>query len=497
MRFTSQIQLGGLTLLAVLGTGTAYGSPSDSGELEQLRQQLAAQQAQIEALQAAVTKQQAILDAQQPSEADTTAMTVTAIDMKDELPQQPSEADATAMTVTTDDDDRPASDDRENPLAARKDEGFVGSWQLPGTKARMRIGGYAKMNIVSNLDPLQTQDRFIVGSIPPDGTVIEGAEEEVTLTVDQSRVNLELREPTPVGNLRAFVEGDFAGSNETFRLRHAFGQYGAMLAGKTWSSLMDLSNSPEEVDFEGINGRINVRQAQLRFFPSIGSFNFTLSLEDPQPDVSGGSGISQMPDVVIGIDNTNWGLLKRINKQAGWDARVALIGRQIEARADGVGAKESTFGWGITASGSAMAPFFSEKDKFLWQLTYGDGVGRYLNDLGTIGGQDAIFSPDGDLKTWPVFAGYLSYQHWWKSNWRSNLTFSWVKLDAYGFQSTAEYVDSFGDPYERTLRASANLLYSPFPRVELGGEILWGQRTNANNTDGEAKQVQFSVKYYY
>ncbi len=486
------------------------------------RQLLAAQQTQIEALQEALQMERQLpadqprrpseadptamsvtaIDMaddqpQQPGETDTTAATVTAIDMADDQPQQPSEADTRAMTVSADVADRPAGDDRESPQSALTDESFVGSWRLPGTEARMRIGGFVKMNIINNLDPLQTKDRFIVGAIPPDGAKIPGAEADTTLSVEQSRVNLELREPTARGNLRAFVEGDFAGSEGTFRLRHAFGQYGSMLAGKTWSTLMDLSNRPEEVDFEGINGRINVRQPQLRFFPSIGSFNFTLSLEDPSPDVSGGTGISQMPDVVIGIDKTNWGLLKRINERPGWNARVALIGRIIESRNNGVGSKESTYGWGITASGSTEVPYFSEKDQFLWQLTYGDGVGRYVNDLGTIGGQDAIFSPNGDLKTWPVFAGYLSYQHWWKSNWRSNLTFSWVKVDAYGFQSTEPYLDRFGNPYERTLRASVNLLYSPIPRVELGGELLWGQRTNANNTEGEAKQIQISAKYYY
>ena len=62
-------------------------------------------------------------------------------------------------------------------------------------------------------------------------------------------------------------------------------------------------------------------------------------------------------------------------------------------------------GWGITAGGTIPFKALAEKDEFLWQLTYGEGIGRYINDLGTIGGHDAIFAPDGELEALPVFGG--------------------------------------------------------------------------------------------
>ncbi len=506
---SASVQRGPLlfTFLTVL---PVFGVAAETGELEQLRQMLAAQQAQIDTLQQAVKRQQATLDAQQkllqgtseqqdiPDQTDRTALTVQAVQTDKSAAVK---AQSIALSGSKSDDANygpQGQDPPEHPKAASKADSFLGSWPLPDTNARLRIGGYVKMNIVDNLDPLQTKDRFIVGTIPPSGTVVEGAEKDISLTVAQSRVNLELRDQSEVGDLRAFVEGDFAGDGDTFRLRHAFGQFREMLAGKTWSTLMDLETAPEELDFEGINGQINVRQAQLRFFPTIRDFlNFTLSLEDPSPDVSGGTGISELPDVVIGIDNFNFGFLQRMNARPGWGARLALIHRQIKAREGNSGSKVSTSGWGVTASGHIPAPFWADNDKLLWQLTYGDGIGRYVNDLGTIGGQDAIFSPSGKLQTWQVFAGYFSYQHWWRSKLRSNLTFSWVKVDTYDFQSTPSYIDQYGDPYEQTLRASLNLIYSPIARVDLGAEYLWGQRKNANNSEGQANQIQFSAKYHY
>ena len=391
------------------------------------------------------------------------------------------------------------SDIPEDPLAALADESFPGAWRIPGTSAAMRIGGYVKMNIINSFDPLATRDRFIVGTIPPEDVVVPGAEEEFAVSASQSRLNFDLRDQTDLGQVRAFMEGDFAGDEDTFRLRHAFGQFRQMLAGQTWSTLMDINSSPEEVDFEGINGRINVRQAQLRFFPQIAEdLNLRFSLEDPQPDVTDGEGVSEVPDIVISLDRVSLGGLERFSLFSGWNARVGLIGRQIKARpiegVDGMGNlelgdKESTTGWGLTASGRSPFTRWGERDQFLWQVTYGEGIGRYINDLSTVGGQDAVFAPDGSLKALPVFAGYLSFQHWWREKWRSNFTFSWVDVDNFDFQPP--------EAYDKTFRGSINLMYNPVPRVELGTELLWGTRKNKEVRSGDASQIQVSARYLF
>jgi len=172
---------------------------------------------------------------------------------------------------------------------------FPGSLPIPGTSAAMRIGGFVKMNIVESFDPIGSPDRFIVSTIPVPQT--SGATTS-SLTVSQSRLNLELRDVTRGGPLRAFVEGDFAGSDvvsasalNTFRLRHAFGQYKALLIGKTWSTFMDANARPEDLDFEGINGQILVRQPQIRYFPKIAKdWNLLAALDDPSPEIAGGDG---------------------------------------------------------------------------------------------------------------------------------------------------------------------------------------------------------------
>lgn len=503
-----------LPLLAcvLLSAPAVFGAANLEDELAGFRALLDAQQTQLAALQRTVEQQQTLLDAQQVLLESLGAAPGGAavagpggsqpVGPGGSQPagsvSTPGTAEEPLASASRHGTGRPVEDTPEDPNAAGQPSFFPGAWSVPGSNAAMRIGGYVKLNFVNNFDPLVIQDRFIVGAIPPDGFSLDGATEGFAVTAQQSRVNLDLREQTSKGSLRAFVEGDFAGSGDTFRLRHAFGQFGQLLAGKTWSTLMDLDASPEELDFEGINGRINVRQAQLRFFPRVGkALNLSVSLEDPAPDISGGTGISKWPDIVIGVDRVPGGRLAWADRKSGWSARTNVIGRQIKARADDVGTEKSAIGWGIVASGRIPVRVWDERDQFLWQMIYGDGIGRYVNDLGTLGGQDAIFSPEGKLETLPVFAGYLSYQHWWNARWRSNATISWVKVDGYDYQSSEDYQALFGPAYDRTLRTAINLLFTPVQRVELGAELLWGERENGDGSKGDASQLQVSAKYLY
>lgn len=382
------------------------------------------------------------------------------------------------------------------------DPEFPGAWHLPGTTAAMKIGGYVNLAIVHNFDPIGSSDSFIVGTIPPEGTEEFDSYNDTSVTASQTRLNIEVREHTSLGILRAFAEGDFEGDGNTFRLRHAFGQYGWLLAGKTWSTFANLDALPEEVDFEGINGAILQRQSQLRFFPRLGkNYNLVWSIEDPTTDIQNGVGAKGRGDLVFSVDRLPLGEL------GAWNYKVAFLLRDLKGRYSPDGATDvidstmvrSTSGWGITTSGVKPLTFWGDDDFVQWQLTYGKGIGHYLNDLATIGGGDAVFGPDGKLHALPVLAGFLSYSHAWSSerwflkSWpglfRSNLMVSWVDIDNFDFQA--------GDSYNQTWRASTNLFYYPTQNVRLGAEFLWGERTNKDESKGSATQLQFSARYSF
>jgi len=361
---------------------------------------------------------------------------------------------------------------------------FPNSIPIPGTAAAIRIGGFVKANMAISFDTIGSEDSFIVGSIPTNPQ--EQGESEVNLNVSQSRLNFDLRDQTQLGALRAFIEADFAAEGDVFRLRHAFGQFQDFLIGKTDSAFVDTEARPEELDFEGINGAINVRQTQIRFFPAIGKdWNLVLSLEDPKPEINNGEGITQNPDIVIAIRRT-W--FER------WHVKTGLLLRRIRGSWDvDPNVKDDTNGWAVSLSGKTSVRLWHPNDNFLFQINTGRGYGRYVNDLSSIseqeGGQDGVFDPNGNLQELPVFSGYLAFQHWWNGALRSTFIASYVNVDTYDFQD--------GSAYDNTQRVSANIIWSPSSRVDLGSELIWGKRKDKNNASGDAVQWQMSAKYRF
>jgi hypothetical protein len=378
----------------------------------------------------------------------------------------------------------------EDPTLSRDQEIQPGSILLPGTNASLKIGGYVKLAFIKSFDPLASVDRFIVGAIPVTSNN-EFSFDESHITSSQSRLNLDLIDSTDMGNFRAFVEGDFAGSGDTFRMRHAYGQFRDVLAGKTWSVFYDPVASPEELDFEGINGQVSVRQSQARYFPSIGKdWDLSIAVEDPVAQIStldpetnevvDADGVSDQPDITFSIRKN----FKRLSH-----VRFAGVLRQISARPVAGESTETEFAWGVNVSGVVKTPRFGELDNLKFQLIYGEGIGRYVNDLNTLGGYDGVFDTEGNIKTLPVLAGFAAYQHWWTGSMRSTFLFSGVYVDNYSFQAD--------DAYKKTERVSGNLIFSPVPRFDVGMEVIWGKRTNEDNQSGDAIQTQISTRYRF
>jgi hypothetical protein len=366
-------------------------------------------------------------------------------------------------------------------------DSFPGSIALPGSSAAIRIGGFVKVNVVASLDPIGTDDRFIAGSIPVpyDG----GGSTQSKINASQSRLNIDLRDNTPQGPFRAFIEGDFDGDNgsgngENLRLRHAFGQYRSLLAGKTWTAFMDRESIPEDLDFEGINGQILVRHAQLRFFPSIGKdWDLIFSIEDSSPEIGNGSGVSKIPDIVASVRRT-W--------YERWHVKTAVLFRNLDADCDDClsGGGDSSQAWGLTISGKTAVKTWDDRDNFIFQVSYGEGYSHYVNDLNSTDVPDAVFNiATGKLSTLPAFAAYVAVQKWWTESSRSNFNLGYVEVDNEDFQDP--------DEYKRTVRAMVNYIWSPTARVDVGGEVLVGKRDNVDGRDGRATQIQFALTYRY
>ena len=88
-----------------------------------------------------------------------------------------------------------------------------------------------------------------------------------------------------------------------------------------------------------------------------------------------------------------------------------------------------------------------------------------------------------------MFAGYVAYQHWWRGSTRSTLNLSWVDVDNLSFEDD--------NAYHNTFRGALNLIWSPAARIDLGAELIYGERENKDGASANAFQIQLSSKYRF
>ena len=264
---------------------------------------------------------------------------------------------------------------------------FPGSFKIPGTDAAIRFGGQIRTILVRNLGALGTEDRFVTSSIPIEGTPEASKSSRTTLTANPSRFETDFRTPTAVGPLRAYLSGDFAGSNRTYRLRHAFGQWRGWLVGQTWSAFSDPEAEPDGLDFEGLNAISLFRQPGIRWTrPFKDSYELALAIENPSPDLTGASGVNQVPDFIARVRfNTNENPSgRRLLFRGGGHVQAALLIRQLRGEPiDQANTTLSTGGIGVHVSGRLPAPW-RQQDYLKFATAAGTGIGRYITDLGTL-----------------------------------------------------------------------------------------------------------------
>lgn len=370
---------------------------------------------------------------------------------------------------------------------------FPGSFRIPGTDAALKIGGQVRFTGVNSFDAIGSEDRFVTSSIPIKGTEAAGKESRVAYIATPSRLNFDMRTPTGVGSMRAYVEADYAGPNNTFRLRHAFGQWQKFLIGQTWSTFADPEAEPDGIDFEGLNAISLFRQAQVRWTQPFGDDkSVSVAVENPRPDVTNAAGLNQIPDFVFRFrwepERVRGPLLLL---QGIGHVQAGLLLRQIRAEpAEAPNSTISTGGIGVNVSGRMVPGFWNDRDDIRWAVYAGRGIGSYITDLRTLGGQDAVYDPVANtLDALPVAATYGGYQHWWSDKLRSTATFGWVYVKNLDIQE--------GGALHQTWRTSINLTWSPIQRLDLVGEFLHGQRLNKDGQKGKASQWQFGTRFRF
>jgi hypothetical protein len=336
-----------------------------------------------------------------------------------------------------------------------------GSWQLT-------VGGYFKLDLIHDFDPNSSTDTFDPRGIPVDGS--RGT--NTRIHARETRLSLGMAGPVDGKRLQLFLEGDFYGSGNTLRMRHAYAQYGALLAGQTWTTFMDESNIPPTIDFETPLAAPFVRQGLLRVTKGLSKRSeVSFAVEEPDPEILLATGIQ-------GASEKTWPDLVgryRFTDPRGHVQLSAFMG-QTRFRAATGDASDVVIGGVLVSAGLQLL----KRDLAYLEVGYGPGLGRYR------GAASAVVDASGRIETVDVIGLTAGYLHYWSPRWSSNAVISpaWVVSEV-GDPATAN--DSF-------LYAAVNLQYWFLEqRAWIGGEYLHGRRELRSGAHGSGNRIQLAT----
>jgi hypothetical protein len=361
----------------------------------------------------------------------------------------------------------------------------------PGTK--FTVGGFIRTDMLYTqsddgeiADGATGRDLYVPGQTP-----VGGANEGTDLDahIKFSRLWFGIDNVSDAGDkVTARVEIDFFGnalgneaSTNTYgaTIRHAFVGWNQWLVGQTWSNFMDVASMPEAVDFIGAtDGTVFVRQPQIRYTNGAWSF----SMENPETTITpfrGGARISS-------DDNNLPDLIGRYTHKAAWGHLTgALMMRQLAYETIGANAiDDSSYEFAASFSGRYN---FNPNNDVRFAINAGSGIGRYIG-LGVA--SDAVLDGNGDIDGLDGVAGYVGFHHNFSPTLRGNIYYAASQYD-----NDADLTG--GAVNESVSSVSANLMYSPLPKLDLGAEVRYADRELESGADGSLLRLHLLARYSF
>ncbi|HSD13100.1 MAG TPA: DcaP family trimeric outer membrane transporter [Flavobacterium sp.] len=326
-----------------------------------------------------------------------------------------------------------------------------------------------------------------------------GTDGNVFFGVRQSMLGFNTSTPTKYGPLTVRFAFDLFGvgvdaGQTTFHLLYAYAELGKIGFGHNWSLFCDFDGFPNIVEYWGPTGMSLAKNPQLRYIPLNGRNRLAIALE--RPGASNDWGIYrdriEITDVSPKFNLPDLSAEFRVTRDWGY-AEIAGIVRKIEWVDQGnepFDLSGKAVGWGFNLSTNLK---LGEKDLFIGQTIFGEGIQNYMNDAPTdIGIQNDFGNANAPIKgvTLPVF-GYTAYlNHQWNEKCSSVIGYSAVEIDNSNGQSP--------DAFRLGRYASTNFLYKPLPNLTSGIELQWIERENyKDGWTASATKIQISLRYFF
>lgn len=378
-----------------------------------------------------------------------------------------------------------------------------GSFLVPGSNTSVRLRGFARLVMLYDFDPIGTPDAFITNSIP----VPQQVGENFNMSARMSRFGLETWTPTSFSdwNVHTLIEGDFftgagqaaGGGGNTFRLRHAFIDFGIFRIGQQNSVFTDVTSWPSVVDFRGPNSWINQRQPLLRVTLPIGcnGLYWAGGIERSFSDITTnglGTGVQNVPDFTMHLRyeaDCGHVQISGLFRQIGYRPTGGSVQREA---ASAISGSTAFHPWAILLGTDPVhdeSPSGLTLSRIVVQATHGAGVGRFINDLGGRGFDGQVNPVTDQLELVDASAWHASYEHWYNEHWLTNFTLAQVNVSNNANQdpttyNSADYI-------------AGSLWWIPIPRLAVGIELLHGKRENLDGQSAKGERLNGSIQYNF
>jgi len=418
------------------------------------------------------------------------------------------------------------------------------SWKLPGTNTSMNIGGFVKMSLHYNFTGgAQTGGAHTEGagagvaqlSGSQSDNVFNGGNFE--MLARRSRFWIQTWTPTDWGELRTYIEGDFAGagagqgsSSNVLRLRHAYGTLGPVLIGKTLTLFGGLIGQPELLDDGAPMAPGALRIEQIRYTHNFGGgLTLSVALEEQLTSddkvaanaaaIQGGTCTAagacvNLPAATFNATNGFFGPVRfpDITAALQWNfpggavyvsGMVGLLTVDNGGQAGLLQQDDTAFKWGAAIG----ARYEIARLEFGGLGYFGYGIGNKYGNGGATGFTDAVLitqvaSTSADLRPAQAF-GVLGYaQYKLTDTIRVTGAFNWTE------NNLADEVPGYYNPAlnnkavltgkpQNYWAAYGNLLWNPVPQVTIGIEYSYQFSGRYNSANAQINRIELAAIYRF
>lgn len=348
-------------------------------------------------------------------------------------------------------------------------------------KSNLRILGSIRLFGSYDFNGLKGGTSFAISDIPT-GTE-KNNEKTFFLTANISRLGLESNLNSKIGKTFMRIEADFNGNGNEFRIRHAYGQGGFLLAGQTWTVFSDVQTTPITVDLEGPPTAVTLRTVQIRYYTDFGNdLYFKASIEAPNvsiviPDSLTLEPVSQrFPDLAVN--------LKKDLQY--FDVSLAGVFKSISVR-NISGDLESLKGGGGLISGNVKVV---KDTKVNFQILYGFGISSYLNISNNNTVDVILNSQNGKYELMGSYGGFISLG---KSLFNKILDVNII----YGQVNflMKDYFDA--NTFKNGQYFALNTFLTSGLGFRIGAEYTYGFKKTKDNSSGNANRAAFTFYYTF